>query len=157
MQRSIRIPALTAALLATAVLAACGESSDPTLGQRVDNTVNQVSQAANQVGQDAREAASQVSQDAREVAKEVQASGQQAADVMAQGATDAAITAKVNAALAADDRLSALGIDVDTSNGRVELSGTAPDTASRERATTLAKAVEGVVEVENRLTIRSQS
>ena len=146
MQRSIRIPALTAALLATALLAACGEASEPTLGQRVDNTVNQMGQAANQVGQDAREAA-----------KEVQAAGQQAADVMAQGATDAAITAKVNAALAADDRLSALGINVDTSNGRVELSGIAPDAASRDRATTLAQAVEGVVEVENRLTVRSQS
>lgn len=139
MQRKLRLPALTAALLATAVLAACGESSEPTLGQRVDNTVNQMGQ------------------DAREAAKEVQAAGEKAADVMARDATDAAITAKVNAALAADDRLSALGIDVDTTDGRVELSGTAPDAASRERATVLAKAVQGVVEVENRLTIRSQS
>ncbi|MGC4366923.1 BON domain-containing protein [Hydrogenophaga sp. R2] len=146
MQRKLRIPALTAALLATAVLAACGESGEPTLGQRVDNTVNQVGQAANQMGQDAKQAA-----------QEVQAAGEKAADVMARDATDAAITAKVNAALAADDRLSALGIDVDTTGGRVELSGTAPDEASRERATVLAKAVEGVVEVENRLTIRSQS
>jgi osmotically-inducible protein OsmY len=146
MQRTLRLPALTAALLATALLAACGEPSEPTLGQRVDNTVNQMGQAANQMGQDAREAA-----------KEVQAAGEKAADVMARDATDAAITAKVNAALAADDRLSALGIDVDTTDGRVELSGTAPDAASRERATVLAKAVEGVVEVENRLTIRSQS
>ena len=146
MQRTLRLPALTAALLATAVLAACGESGEPTLGQRVDNTVNQVSQSAAQMGQDAKQAA-----------QEVQAAGEKAADVMARDATDAAITAKVNAALAADDRLSALGIDVDTTGGRVELSGTAPDEASRERATVLAKAVEGVVEVENRLTIRSQS
>lgn len=146
MQRTLRLPALTAALLATAVLAACGESGEPTLGQRVDNTVNQVSQSAVQMGQDAKQAA-----------QEVQAAGEKAADVMTRDATDAAITAKVNAALAADDRLSALGIDVDTTDGRVELSGTAPDAASRERATVLAKAVEGVVEVENRLTIRSQS
>ena len=80
-----------------------------------------------------------------------------AAEVMARDATDAAITAKVTAALAADDRLSALGIDVDTTDGRVALSGTAPDAASRDRATVLAQAVEGVVEVENRLTVRSQS
>ena len=70
---------------------------------------------------------------------------------------DTAITTKVNAALAADDQLSALKIDVDTEAGNVELTGTAPDAASRERATTLAAAVDGVVTVENRLTVAKNS
>ena len=49
--------------------------------------------------------------------------------------------------------LSALKINVDTTGGRVVLRGTAPDTASRERATVLASAVSGVVSVENALTV----
>ena len=68
-------------------------------------------------------------------------------------AMDATITTKINAALAADDKLSAIKINVDTANGRVTLSGTAPDTTSRERATTLATAVDGVTAVDNRLSV----
>ena len=44
-------------------------------------------------------------------------------------------------------------IDVDTQEGRVNLSGKAPDESSKTRATTLAKAVEGVKSVENRLVV----
>ena len=46
--------------------------------------------------------------------------------------------ASVNAQLAADPKLSALQINVDTSGGRVLLRGTAPDFTSRERATEMA-------------------
>ena len=55
--------------------------------------------------------------------------------------------------LAKDDKLSALKINVDTSNGRVMLSGKAPDAESRERATRLAANVKGVMQVDNRLEI----
>ncbi|MDO9135699.1 BON domain-containing protein, partial [Hydrogenophaga sp.] len=76
---------------------------------------------------------------------------------VAESATDMAITTKVNAALAADDQLSALKIDVDTEAGNVALTGTAPDEASRARATTLTAAVDGVVTVDNRLTVEKNS
>ena len=95
--------------------------------------------------------------DAQVAANDMQAAGAKAADSAAQSATDMAITTKVNAALAADDQLSALKIDVDTEAGNVALTGTAPDEASRERATTLAAAVDGVVTVENRLTVAKNS
>ena len=146
MKMQTRHLTLIAAAAATIALAACGKTEDTTVGQQVDNSVNQVQGAAAEVKNDAQNAA----QDMREA-------GSQAGQSMAQGASDLAITAKVNAALAADDKLSALKINVDTEAGRVALKGTAPDADSRERATTLAAAVEGVVAVDNRLIIQKNS
>ncbi len=76
-------------------------------------------------------------------------SGAQAPNAVA----DAAITATVDAELSKDDKLRAGDIDVDTQAGHVALKGTAPDAASRERATRLALAVKGVVSVDNQLTV----
>lgn len=79
---------------------------------------------------------------------------QQAADASTSKAKDAMITTAINAELARDSRLSALRIDVDTNDGRVELHGTAPDADSRERATQLASSVDGVKSVDNQLTVQ---
>jgi hyperosmotically inducible periplasmic protein len=124
-KRALRLTALATAAAATLSLAACNKPGEPTVGQRVDGAVAETKQA-----------------------------GAEAADQMKAGAMDATITTKINAALAADDKLSALKINVDTANGRVTLSGTAPDAASRDRATTLASAVEGVMSVDNRLAVQ---
>lgn len=64
---------------------------------------------------------------------------------------DAGITAAVKTALAADPALSALKIDVDTSNGVVRLTGPAPDAQARDRAGVLAAAPRGVRSVDNLL------
>ena len=69
---------------------------------------------------------------------------------------DAAITASIKSDLAKDPSLSALRIDVDTSNGRVKLNGTAPSEAARERATQIAMGVKGVQSVDNLLTIEAK-
>jgi hyperosmotically inducible protein len=66
---------------------------------------------------------------------------------------DATITASVKAALVKDPDLSALAIDVDTSNGVVTLAGTASTDAARTRAGQLASATRGVREVRNNLTV----
>ena len=73
-----------------------------------------------------------------------------AANRMAEEVDDAAISAKVRTALAADPALSASKIGVTTREGVVELKGSAPDQRSRERAQVLAVAPEGVVRVDNR-------
>jgi hyperosmotically inducible periplasmic protein len=72
-------------------------------------------------------------------------------------ASDMAITANIKTRLAADARLSALAINVDTTAGQVVLRGTAPDTAARTQASELARAVEGVVGVDNALTVQATS
>jgi hyperosmotically inducible protein len=62
----------------------------------------------------------------------------------AGAAPDAEITAAVKAALAADPALAPQAIDVRTENGVVTLTGPAADEPSRERATVLASAPDGV-------------
>lgn len=131
---------LTLALAASAALwlAACDRGAppaDPTVGQRVDQGIAQAGEALRGAGDAVREA------------------GQTVAD----SARDAAITAKVNAELARDDKLSALKINVDTVDGRVALQGKAPDASSVARATQLAAGIEGVVAVDNRLTVDASS
>ena len=80
-----------------------------------------------------------------------------ASDKVKGTASDIAITAEVNARLARDAQLSAFAINVDTNAGRVVLRGSAPDLAARERARSLAAAVEGVHTVENKLVINAKS
>lgn len=66
-------------------------------------------------------------------------------------AGDAAVTARVKTTLAADASLSALDINVDTKDGVVKLTGTAPDSAARNRATEVVKGLKGVSKVDNQL------
>lgn len=152
MMSHTRYTALAAATLATVLLVACGEREDATVGQRVDSTVESSQSAGAELRADAREAGQEMKAAGNEAADKMAAAG----DKVAAGAADVAITAKVNAALAGDTQLSALRINVDTNNGLVELKGTAPDAAARDRATMLASAVDGVLKVENRLTIEAK-
>jgi hyperosmotically inducible protein len=64
-----------------------------------------------------------------------------------------ATTAAINAELMKDAQLSAVQINVDTKSHKVTLMGAAPDAASKERATLIAKNTDGVLAVDNQLTV----
>lgn len=66
---------------------------------------------------------------------------------------DAWITTKVKADLAADKATKAHEIHVNTKSGVVVLTGKVASEAEKEKATADAKAVKGVVDVENQLTV----
>ncbi len=68
---------------------------------------------------------------------------------------DAEITTKVKAAFFAEPGLKSLQIGVDTVKGVVTLSGSVNSQPNRDRADTLAGAVAGVNEVNNRLVVKS--
>ena len=68
-----------------------------------------------------------------------------------QTASDAAITAKVKTAMAADATVKAANIDVDTLRGVVSLKGTVKDDNERNRAMEIARNVAGVVDVRDDL------
>ena len=148
----------TQILLATTAtafaLAACGQSEDATVGQKLDGAIEQTQTAATEARKDIEAAATDVQQDIQAAAQDMKQEGEQAAQSLTDSATDLAITAKVKTALAADDQLSALGINVDTENAVVSLNGPAPNAEAAERATVLAKAVDGVTDVENKLIIQ---
>ena len=71
----------------------------------------------------------------------------------ADSAKDVALTTAIKSELARDPGLSALSINVDTTAGRVLLKGKAPDNAAAERAAEIARRTEGVVSVDNQLTV----
>lgn len=142
-QRALSVLSLSAAAV---LLAACDQSKPPTVGQQIDAGIERSKDAANQAQRDLQAAG-----------QEIQQESAQAASALADGAADMAITAKVKTALAGDDQLSALSINVDTSGAVVTLTGPAPTQAARERATDLAKAVDGVTEVRNQLVVGGAS
>jgi len=141
-----RAQAIIATSTMAFALAACGQNEDATVGQRIDDAITTTERAANDTRQDMQAAAN-----------DLRTEGQQAAQTVTEGAADLAITARVKTALAADEQLSALSIDVDTVDGVVSLSGPAPSTDAIERATVLAQAVDGVTEVDNRLVVDGTS
>lgn len=138
-------PGILGASLIGAGIAAAAVSSfydTRTLGQRVDATVAASEQTVkNQVD------------GLREGTSEAARGGALATARVANALGDAGITVAVKTALAADPALSAVKIDVSTTDGVVSLAGPAPDLKSRDRAEVLAAAPEGVRRVDNRLVI----
>lgn len=70
---------------------------------------------------------------------------------------DAAITAKVKSAILAETGLRVLKVHVETVNGVVTLVGSADSQQNIEKAKEVAKAVEGVKDVENRLALEASN
>ncbi|MCE3232638.1 MAG: periplasmic protein [Rickettsiaceae bacterium] len=62
-------------------------------------------------------------------------------------ASDATITAEINAKYVRDDLVSVVNIDVDTRNGEVMLIGSVNSEAAKSRAIGIAEATKGVVSV----------
>ncbi|MCR5886051.1 BON domain-containing protein [Rhizobacter sp. J219] len=132
-----------AALAAVFALSACDRNADErTAGERLDGAVASAERRAD-------EARSDIKRESAEARNDINTAANQAGDKM----KDASITTKVNAELARDNDLSALKIDVDTSDGRVVLRGAAPTAEARDRATIIAQRVEGVLSVDNQLTV----
>jgi hyperosmotically inducible protein len=67
--------------------------------------------------------------------------------------TDAWITMKVHSQFVTEDALEDSNVDVDTANGVVTLTGTVASAAGRTRAVAIAKATDGVKNVNDKLTI----
>lgn len=70
---------------------------------------------------------------------------------------DSTITAKVKAKHAEDKMVSAMGVNVETKQGVVILSGDAKTSGEKERAEVLAKQVEGVKDVSNKIDVKPRS
>jgi len=74
---------------------------------------------------------------------------------VANAADDAAITAKVKAAILAEPGLKSLQINVDTKDQTVTLSGNVASDQMRDRAKQIAMSTEGVKNVVDNLTIKA--
>lgn len=135
MKSSAKISSIAAISALVLLMAGCDRKDDDnkTAGQTLDNTIAETKQ-------ESHEAANTV---------------EQKTDSAVQTVDDAAITATIKAKLVADDELKAIDINVDTKDGVVTLTGAAPSPAAVERATTVAKSVDGVSNVVNQLTVKT--
>lgn len=92
--------------------------------------------------------------DQRSDNERMESTGTPAADrTIGETIDDAGITAMVKTGLLSDDRTEGFDINVDTKDGRVTLFGGADSPAAKLAATTIAQGVEGVVSVNNQLTV----
>ena len=80
----------------------------------------------------------------------------EAAEQVAGATTDASITAAVKMKMADDPVVGAMGINVDTSDGEVTLTGNVRSEAERDKAVTIAAGVDGVTRVHSRLVVSGQ-
>jgi hyperosmotically inducible periplasmic protein len=125
-------------------LGGCDRNDLDTAGKKLESAVGKAKEETQDAAARARAAAKNAADDTKSMG------------AGAAGKTDdAAITSKVNAALAGDKDLSATRIDVDTKDGVVTLSGPAPSPGAKERATELARNVKGVTSVNNKLTVKA--
>jgi hyperosmotically inducible protein len=69
---------------------------------------------------------------------------------------DPGITAEIKTRLLADTSVSGLKIDVDTADRVVTMTGTVSSQAEKTRALEIARGVEGVARVEDKLTVRGR-
>lgn len=139
-----------AALLA---LGGCDRNDERTAGQQVDSATAtaRTDAAAEKARDEARMAAAKTEEAAKDAVDATKTAGASAGAMF----DDAGITAKVNAALAADKDLSAIKINVDTKDGIVTLTGPAPTAIAKDRASELAKAVKDVKSVDNQLRVNA--
>ena len=134
---------LLMALALSMGLAACDQKpNEPTAGQKLDTAVAKTEVAADEAKQKMESAA----QDAATAARSAASSAAVVLD-------DTGITTKVKTAYAADPDLSAVLISVETKDGVVTLSGPVKTAADKDRAVALAKAIEGVKDVSNQLSV----
>lgn len=133
--------------VSTIVLLGAGcdrKDGDTTAGENVDNAVTTTQQGA----QDAGNTAANATDNAANTAANATADAGQSIE-------DAAITTALKGKYVLDDELKAHDINVDTMNGVVTLTGAAPSPAAVEKATTVARTVDGVKDVQNQLTVKA--
>jgi hyperosmotically inducible periplasmic protein len=107
------------------------------------------------VGCDQRAPAGSATAKMDRAADKVEAKVSNAADKTATVAEDAAITAKVKAAILAEPGLKSLQINVDTNGATVTLSGNVDNADLRERAKQIASSTSGVKGVVDQLAVKT--
>lgn len=133
------VPALALAL----TLGGCDSRDDSrTPGQQVDAAIAKTEQKVDAAKAEIK----------REAEQAKQATGA-ATVAVATAVSDTATTAAIKARLATDKELKAVDISVETQGGRVALRGTAPSQPALERAVQIAGAVQGVMAVDNHLSV----
>lgn len=151
-----KILVVSCAVILLTALAACGKKvDDQSVGQKLDSAVAKTEQAALDAKAKTESSLGKAEDAMKNAASKAESSGKSTADRVGSTMDDVSITAAVSAEFVKDPDLSALKINVDTKNGGVTLNGPAPTLAAKEKATALARAVKGVMSVDNKLVVKA--
>ena len=132
MKNVASIAAITLASSLALVATGCDRTPEgPTPGERMDNAATDSRNAVSGMGDTLERKADDAGQ-----------------------ALDAAITTSIKGKYLVDDTLKGLDISVDTVQGVVTLTGPVQSDTAKELATQIAENVEGVVRVDNQLTVQ---
>lgn len=130
-------------LLMAVTLGACGRGDEArSPGQKIDAAIGKVDDQVD---------AAKVQAD--KALAEAKRATTEAVHAAANAVEDTTITSTVRYKLGTDIGIRSTELTVETHGGRVLLRGTAPDAASRERAAQVAAAVQGVLAVDNQVTV----
>ena len=127
-----------------------GEKTRNVIAGAVDKT----KEAGRNVADKTREVTGRTERAAENAGDKTENAAERAGSRTASNMSDAAITAKVKAGLAAEKDTSALAVKVETEKGVVMLSGFVDSKAEAERAEKVAKGVEGVTRVKSTLKVK---
>jgi hyperosmotically inducible protein len=119
------------------MLAGCDRAEEDRAAQAASDAVRQTNQALSQAEQAVRQAGGKAAEGAGEAGRMLR---------------DGSLTARVKTALLADENVPASQIDVDSNDGVVTLSGRLSSEAQVQRALEIARKVDGVQRVDNKLT-----
>ena len=131
------------------------KNEDQAVDQKLDNAVAKTEQAATDAKAKAVTSIGKAEDAMKDLASKAKASSKSTAGKVANTMDDVSITTAVSVAFLRDPDSSALKIDVDTKDDSVTLNGPATTLAAKKKATTLAKAVKGVVSVDNKLVVKA--
>lgn len=134
---SVKVIGISIALMTG--LAACDKPGPAeTAGKKIDQSMDRASE---RIGEAADKFGEKIDQQSARASMAIE---------------DGEITAKVKTAIFAEPGMNSLQINVETVSGVVTLSGSVDTLANSDRAKTLASAVTGVKDVENRLVIKAK-
>ena len=133
-------------------LAACDRTKEPEVS--INESAEQSNAAPSttaSVDTKVASAENKVEQSANNLASSVK----EAATTAGQAISDSTITAKVKSALLTDKDVKGIDIKVETMEGIVTLNGEASSRAQADKAESIARSVEGVKTIDNRIDIKS--
>jgi hypothetical protein len=173
MKKTASTSALMMALvLSTAMLGACKKADDtaatPAAGSSTSTTTTTTTTPAEPAApaatapaattapaaDNAAAAANNAAAAANNAAAAASSAAANATDKAGDALSDSAVTGKVKAALLADAEVKGTDINVETNKGDVMLSGFVESQAQIDKAATLAKNIDGVKQVSNKLEIK---
>lgn len=157
----LRLSALASSLLFAGALAGCQDSpKEQTVGEAVDKTIQDSKETLHDVGdavdhsiEASKDTLSEAGDTVKEKAGDIADAARETADRVSDSVSDATITASVQASILKDPDLSVLGIDVDTHDGIVALSGRVSSNDAKARAGQIAAGIAGVKSVTNDLVV----